>query len=136
MREPLEVVRLAYEAFSCGDWKTAQSMVDPGIEWSLLRARPDIDPYAEGIGPTGLLSYWATIFRKYRVRPRAYLPRGDYVVVPLDLHGRGGRASGHLEEVWSTCVTGGKIRSVHEYETVEQALEAADAATVDQRRTR
>ena len=95
-----------------------------------------IDPYAEGIGPTGLLSYWATIFRKYRVRPRAYLPRGDYVVVPLDLHGRGGRASGHLEEVWSTCVTGGKIRSVHEYETVEQALEAADAATVDQRRRR
>ena len=136
MREPLDVVRLAYEAFSCGDWKTAQSLVDPKVEWSLLRARPDVDPYAEGVGPTGLLSYWASIFRKYRVRPRSYLPRGDYVVVPLDLFGRGGRATDHLEEVWSTCVTGGKIRSVHEYATVEEALEAADAAAVDPRRTR
>ena len=135
MREPLEVVRQAYEAFSYGDWKTAQSMVDPKVEWSLLRHRPDVDPYAEGVGPTGLLSYWASVFRKYRVRPRAYLPRGDYVVVPLDLHGRGGRGAEHLEEVWSTCVTGGKIRSVHEFATVEEALEAAGPA-VDPRSAR
>jgi SnoaL-like domain len=133
MREPLEVVRLAYEAFSYGDWKTAQSMVDPKVEWSLLRHRPDVDPYAEGVGPTGLLSYWASIFRKYRVRPRTYLPRGDYVVVPLDLYSRSGAE--RLEEVWSTCVTGGKIRSVHEFATVEQALEAADSS-VDPRRAR
>jgi hypothetical protein len=57
------------------------------------------------------------------------------VVVPVDLHGRGGRGAEHLEEVWSVCVTGGKIRSVHEFETVEQALEAADSA-VDPRSAR
>jgi ketosteroid isomerase-like protein len=135
MREPLEVVRLAYEAFSYGDWKTAQSMVDPKVEWSLLRHRPDVDPYAEGVGPTGLLSFWASVFRKYRVRPRAYVPRGDHVVVPLDLHGRGGQGAEHLEEVWSVRVTGGKIRSVHEFATVEEALEAADSS-VDPRRAR
>jgi ketosteroid isomerase-like protein len=125
MREPVEVVRRVYEAFSYGDWKTARGFVDLNVTWSLLRDRPEVLAYAERVGPTGLMSYWATIFRQYRVRPREYIPRGDNVIVPIDLYGRGGRGVSHRHEVWSVCVREGKIRTVDEFADVETALEAA-----------
>ena len=120
-----EVVREAYEAFACGDWKTARGFIDPKVTWSLLRDRPEVDPYADRVGTTGLMSFWASVFRQYRVRPKEYITRGDHVVVPIDLHGRVGRGVSHRTEVWSVGVTGGKIRTVHEFADVESALEAA-----------
>ena len=126
MREPKEVVRLAYRAFSCGDWETARAAVDPKVAWSVRRGRPEVDPYADRVGATGLLSFWASVFRLYRVRPQEFIPHGDRVVVPLDLYGRGGRidATTHVHEVWSVLVTDGRISSVDEFASLDEAIQA------------
>jgi hypothetical protein len=132
MGDPVHVVRQAYEAFSCGDWQTARSLVHPRVAWSLHHSRPGIDPYAERVGPTGLMSFWASVFRQYRVRPERFIARGNRVVVPVDLHGRGGRGTDHLREFWSVQVTEGRVTSVDEYGSLDDALEAADSP-VDRR---
>jgi len=126
MREPKDVVEGAYRAFSCGDWESARAAVDPKVTWSLRRERPEVDPYADRVGPTGLMSFWASIFRLYRVRPQEFIPRGDRVVLPLDLYGRGGRipTTTHVHEVWSVLVTDGRISSVDEFSSLDEALEA------------
>jgi ketosteroid isomerase-like protein len=135
-QENVEIVRAMWEPFkgldaTAIDWDTAiRQMGQPispeiALRWSATG--PEARVYRGIDGVIQAFREWVEPFSEYRVEPLDYIEVGDYVVVPNRQRGVG-KASGAPVEIEVTNVyefRNGQIVKVDEYDTLDEALEAA-----------
>jgi hypothetical protein len=125
-QENVEVVRAVYEAFARSDTARLLSHLDPAIQVHDRPVHPEASVY-EGL--EGFLRFadtdWDT-FEAVTYRPRDFLVRGPYVVVPIKQAGRGKGSALEVEadivNVWK--LRGEKCVELRIYSTLDEALEA------------
>ena len=125
--EDLDVVREAYEAFARGDLETLGTFLAADIEWRTTANVPfmgnyvGLDEFLRG------MDEWTGAFEEITTRVEEMIDAGDNVVVRHRMQGRG-RDSG-VEVDLAICqvvgVRDGKLVSMHDYATREEALAAA-----------
>ncbi|MGH3990848.1 MAG: nuclear transport factor 2 family protein [Pseudonocardiaceae bacterium] len=128
-RQNVELVRHSMEAFARGDFATAFSAYDSGIEWSTAVDEPDAHTYR---GTSELRRFvaslgdlWADRFDGSMVFEEL-IGQGAWVVAPWAARLRG-RASGievEVTETYAVLVRNGRIARVEEHRTTQQALDA------------
>ena len=102
----------------------------PNVELRPLESGLGSGPSALYRGPDGFLEYlqeWLEPFREYHAESLDYIDAGDCVLVPSRQWGIGG-ASGarvELELTWLYELRDGRIARMEQYDTVEDAREAA-----------
>jgi uncharacterized protein len=123
--ENVEVVRraVAFEFYGRGDRTEAEAIFHPDFVMNPLEERPShgLDAIRDN------LEHWKGAWEELEVTPEEFIDAGDRVLVTVHHRGRG-RGSGievdaRFYEVY--VVSDGKVVRVDEYETREQALEAA-----------
>jgi ketosteroid isomerase-like protein len=140
-RENVEIVRSLSEPFdgvnvAAIDWDVEAVREILGRAYS-----PDVEltTLASGLGsgvgefyrgPDGLARYlreWLEPFADYRVENLDYIEAGDCVLVPSRQWGVGSGSGARVEIELTTLyeLEDGKIRRVHQYDTLGEALEAA-----------
>jgi ketosteroid isomerase-like protein len=126
--ENVEVVRAGHAAFNDGGIEEILSFQTPDIEWhpafgeSLFGA-------SEYRGPEGFTRYYeqvTEVFDGFRVEPAEYKTAGDYVVVDVEVTGRGRESGVALQQqmtiVWR--LREGKLCWGATYFERSEALEA------------
>jgi hypothetical protein len=102
----------------------------PEIELTTLESAVGIGPSSSYVGWDGLTRYfkeWFEPFSEYRMKWLDYIEVGQRVLVPMEASGVGS-ASGlqvEMELVLSYELRDGLITRLDQYDTLEQALEAA-----------
>jgi ketosteroid isomerase-like protein len=105
----------------------------PDVELTTLDIPLGLDISDSYTGLEGLVEYlraWLEPFSEYRVENLDYIEAGDFVVVPSRQWGVG-RGSGTRTELELTTLyelRDGKIARIHQFGTLEEALEAAGQA--------
>ena len=128
--ENVETFKRALEAFNRGDIDAVLERFDPEVEWHTAADLPDSRVYRGHDGVAALLQEWVDLFEDFHVEAEQFIDRGDYLVVPLLLHGRVPGSAESDQEVTLRRTQVDKLREgrfveVREYLTLEQALEAA-----------
>ena len=125
--EDLDTVRRAYDAFARGDLETLGTFLAPDIEWRTTANVPfmgnyvGLDEFLRGMND------WASAFEEITTQVEEMIDAGDKVIVCHRMRGRG-RDSG-VEVDLAICqvvaVRDGKLVSMHDYATRDEALAAA-----------
>jgi ketosteroid isomerase-like protein len=140
-QENVEIVRSVFEPFdginvAAIDWDVEVIREALGGAYS-----PDVElrTLASGLGSgvgefyrgsDGLVRYlreWLEPFSEYHVANLDYIEAGDCVLVPSRQWGVGGGSGARVELELTTLyeLRDGQIARVHQYDTLEEALEAA-----------
>jgi ketosteroid isomerase-like protein len=140
-QENVEIVRSLFEPLeginvAAIDWDTQGVRETLGIAYS-----PDVEltTLAGGLGsgvgefyrgPDGLARYlreWLEPFSEYRVEVLDYIEAGDCVLIPSRQWGIGAGSGARVKIELTTLyeLRDGKITRMHQYDTLEEALEAA-----------
>ena len=138
-QEAIEEIRRQLEAFNLTSRSSTEerrralqravSGLDPEVEWHQAPDLPDSHVLHGRDAVAAATQEWIDSIEEFRVEPQEFIDRGDYVVVPLLLCGRlrGSPESDQeiaLPHTHVYKVLEDKIVEVHEYLTLEQALEA------------
>jgi ketosteroid isomerase-like protein len=143
-RENVEIVRSVFEPFEGTNIAAIDWEVD-AIREALGRAySPDIElrTLASGLGSgvdefyrgsEGMVRYlreWLEPFSDYRVENLDYIGAGDCVLVPSRQSGVGDGSGARVELELTTLyeLRDGKIAWMHQYDTLEEAREAAGSS--------
>lgn len=130
-RENVELIRGGFEAFARGDLDYVMGLMDPDVEWvpgiapllgvDLLRGKEALRRF---LGEELLEG-----FDEFRSEALSFEDLGDKVLVQSRYIGRGETSGLEVDQVFETLyvVRGGKIVSMHDYQTREEAMEAAAA---------
>ena len=140
-QENVEVVRSVVEPLdginiAAIDWgaEAVREMLgnaySPDIELTTLAIPLGLDVSNSYRGLDGLVEYlrtWLEPFSEYVVNTLDYIEAGDCVLVPSRQFGVGAGSGARVELELTTLseLRDGKIVRVHQYDTVEEALEAA-----------
>ena len=126
--EELALVRAAYGAFARGDMEALTGRyLDPEIEWRTTTDVPfqgtyrGMDEFLRGMGE------WTEAFDEMTTEVEEMIDAGERAVVLHRMRGRG-RDSGVVVDLalWQVvAVREGKLVSMHDYPSREEALEAA-----------
>ena len=125
----VELVRASFEAFGRGDFNAAFAAYDPLVEWHTADDEPDSRTYT-GLAElrtfvVHLADPWTDRFGQ-AIHFEDFIDCGDWVVAPWSgrLHGHGSGIEIEVSETYAVQVRDGRIVRVHEYRTVEEALDA------------
>ena len=140
-QENVEVVRSVVEPLdginiAAIDWgaEAVREMLgnaySPDIELTTLAIPLGLDVSSSYRGLDGLVEYlrtWLEPFSEYVVNTLDYIEAGDCVLVPSRQFGIGAGSGARVELELTTLseLRDGKIVRVHQYDTLEEALEAA-----------
>jgi ketosteroid isomerase-like protein len=137
----VEIVRSMLEPFAgidvaAIDWGAAEIRetigrdYSPGVELTTLASG-----FGSGVGEhyrglDGLIQYlreWLEPFSEYRVENLDYIEAGNCVLVPARQWGVGGGSGARVEIELTTLyeLRDGQIARIHQYDTLEEAREAA-----------
>ena len=131
MFEPFERVNVAAIDWSAEGIREALGRAySPDIELTTLAIPLGLDVSDSYRGLDGLVEYlrtWLEPFSEYYVEALDYVDAGDCVLIPSRQWGVGGVSGARVELELTTLyeVRDGRITRVHQYDTVDQALEAA-----------
>jgi hypothetical protein len=129
--EPFEGVNLAAIDLSAEVIREALGRAySPDIELTTLAIRLGLDISDSYRGLDGLLEYlraWLEPFSEYYVENLDYVDAGECVLVPSRQRGVGSGSGAGVELELTTLyeVQGSRITRVHQYDTMDEALEAA-----------
>jgi ketosteroid isomerase-like protein len=137
-RENVELIRGLWEPFrgvdnTAIDWddQAIREMTErfwtPEIELRWSRSNPETRVYHGRDGVIQAFREWVEAFSEYYNEPLDFIEVGDRVVVPNQQRGIGS-ASGipvEFEFTWVYEIRGSQIARIDEYDTLEEALEAA-----------
>ena len=140
-QENVEIVRSTFEPFdgvnlAAIDW-SAEVMREalgraysPDIELTTLAIRLGLDISDSYRGLDGVVEYlrtWLEPFSEYHVENLDYIEAGNCVLVPSRQWGVGGGSGAPVEIELTTLfeLRDGQIARIHQYDTLEEALEAA-----------
>ena len=125
----VELVRASFEAFGRGDFNAAFAAYDPLVEWHTADDEPDSRTYT-GLAElrtfvAHLADPWTDRFGQ-AIHFEDFIDCGEWVVAPWSgrLHGHGSGIEIEVSETYAVQVRDGRIVRVHEYRTVEEALDA------------
>ena len=140
-QEDVEVVRSTFEAFdgvnlAAIDWSTEVvrealgRAYSPEIEVTTLAIPLGLDVSDSYRGLDGVVEYvrtWLEPFSEYHVENLDYVDAGECVLVPSRQWGIGTESGARVELELTTLykVQDGRITRVHQYDTMDEALEAA-----------
>jgi ketosteroid isomerase-like protein len=139
--ENVEVVRSTFEPFdgvnlAAIDWSTEVvrealgRAYSPEIEVTTLAIPLGLDVSDSYRGLDGVVEYvrtWLEPFSEYHVENLDYVDAGECVLVPSRQWGIGTESGARVELELTTLykVQDGRITRVHQYDTMDEALEAA-----------
>ena len=132
MFEPFEGVNVAAIDWSAEGIREALGRAySPDIELTTLAIPLGLDVSDSYRGLDGLVEYlrtWLEPFGEYHVENLDYVDAGDCVLVPSRQWGVGGVSGARVELELTTLyeVRDGRITRVHQYDTIDEALEAAE----------
>jgi uncharacterized protein len=131
-QENVEIVRAAFEAWSCGDLDAWLAEADPEIEWFVLPDAPDPGPHRGRQVIRKRAASWRDVL-KLRGEVLEYIDSGEYVVMPMRMRGvpPGSDAEVVQDEVYVSKFRDGKIVELREYRTKAEALEAVGLSEQD-----
>jgi ketosteroid isomerase-like protein len=140
-QENVEVVRSTFEPFDGVnlaevDWSTEVvrealgRAYSPDIELTTLAIPLGLDVRDSYRGLDGVVEYlrtWLELFSEYQVENLDYVDAGECVLVPSRQWGVGSESRARVELELTTLyqVRDGRITRVHQYDTMDEALEAA-----------
>jgi ketosteroid isomerase-like protein len=140
-QENAEVVRSLFEPFdgvniAAIDWgvdvvrEALGEAYSPDVELTTLASGigTGVDEFYRGAdGVVRYLREWLEPFSEYYVENLDYIDAGDYVLVPSHQWGVGGGSGARVELELTTLyeLRDGKVARVHQYDTLEEAREAA-----------
>ena len=140
-QEDVEVVRSTFEPFdgvnlAAIDWSTEVvrealgRAYSPEIEVTTLAIPLGLDVSDSYRGLDGVVEYvrtWLEPFSEYHVENLDYVDAGECVLVPSRQWGIGTESGARVELELTTLykVQDGRITRVHQYDTMDEALEAA-----------
>jgi ketosteroid isomerase-like protein len=144
-QENVEIVRSLLEPFAGVnvanvDWgaeairDTVRNMHAPDVELRTLVSGLGTGVGTHYRGLDGLVRYlqeWLEPFSEYHVDNVEYIEAGDCVLVPSRQHGVGAGSGARVEIELTTLyeLRDGRIARIHQYDTLEEAREAARVAT-------
>jgi len=122
----LEIVRRAYEAFSGEHIEDVLEALDPDIEWTPSDVFPDRRTFRGHDEVLAFVDLFRENFDGFWMTPDELVLRGDDVVVPLKIGGRG-KGSGIVIEasyvhVWT--LREGRAVRVRTYTDLSEALDS------------
>jgi ketosteroid isomerase-like protein len=137
-QEHVEMVRGLWEPFkgvdlTAVDWddeairEMTERYFSPEVELRWSRNGPEARVYQGRDGVIQAFREWYESFREYYIEPLDFIEQGDCVVIP-QRHRGVGSTSGIAVEVQVTHVyevRDGQIARVDEFDTLDEALEAA-----------
>jgi ketosteroid isomerase-like protein len=140
-QENVEVVRSMFEPFdgvnlAAIDWsaevirEALGRAYSPEIELTTLDIPLGLDISKSYRGLDGLVEYlgaWLEPFSEYHVENLDYVEAGECVLIPSQQWGIGNESGARVELELTTLfeVRDGRITRVHQYDTMEEALQAA-----------
>lgn len=118
----VELVRGSFGE-SGGTGQGVLRILDPEIEWHTRADLPDSGVHRGHEGVAALFQGWLGSFDDF-------IDRGDYVVVSMVLRGRirGSEQEVAMPESWVFRLRDGLAVEVHEYQTLDEALESVGLA--------
>jgi ketosteroid isomerase-like protein len=125
----VEVVRAFFAAL--GQREAQLRLLHPDVEWHVRPDFPDARMYRGHDGFNEMAEVFGDVFAEEHYEPLDYIEAGSDVVVTLRWGGRGRRSGASFierEETWVFTVEDGRITTVFEFATKEQALEASRQA--------
>jgi ketosteroid isomerase-like protein len=137
-QESVEMVRGLWEPFrevdlTLVDWdheaiqEVGERFWSPEVELRWARSGPEARVYRGRDGVIQAFREWAEPFSEYYIEPLDFIEQGDHVIIP-QRHSGIGSASGvsvELEVTHVYEVRNRQVARVDEYDTLEEALEAA-----------
>ena len=140
-QENVEIVRSTFEPFEGVnladiDWsaevirESLGRAYSPDIEVTTLAIPLGLDVSASYRGLDGVVEYvrtWLEPFSEYHLKNLDYVDAGECVLVPSRQWGVGSGSGARVELELTTLyeVRDGRITRVHQYDTMDEALEAA-----------
>ena len=140
-QENVEVVRSTFEPFdgvnlAAIDWsaevirEALGRAYSPDIKLTTLAIRLELDISDSYRGLDGVVEYlrtWLEPFSEYHVENLDYVDAGECVLVPSRQWGVGSGSGARVELELTTLyeVRDGRITRVHQYDTMDEAFEAA-----------
>ena len=140
-QESVEIVRSTFEPFdgvnlASIDWSTMVirealgRAYSPEIELTTLAIPLGLDVSDSYRGLDGVVEYlrtWLEPFSEYHVENLDYVDAGECVLIPSQQWGIGTESGARVELELTTLyqVRDGRITRVHQYDTMDEALEAA-----------
>jgi ketosteroid isomerase-like protein len=140
-RENVEIVRSMFEPFdgvnlAAIDWsaevirEALGRAYTPDIELTTLDIPLGLDISKNYRGLDGLVEYlgaWLEPFSEYHVENLDYVDAGECVLIPSQQWGIGTESGARVELELTTLyeVRDGRVTRVHQYDTMDEALEAA-----------
>jgi ketosteroid isomerase-like protein len=137
-RENVELVRQLWEPFkgvdnTAIDWddeairEMTERFWSPEIELRWTRSGPEARVYQGRDGVIQALREWLESFSEYYNEPLDFIEVGDRVVVPNRQWGIGSTSGIPVEDeyIWVYEIRDSQIARIDEYDTLEEALEAA-----------
>jgi ketosteroid isomerase-like protein len=132
-QENVEVVRKVYAAWTCGDPSEAFEHLDPEVVWEAIEDAPDAGTYRKHSGVKRYMDDWLQDFEMLGFEFRRSIDAEGRLVMEQ----RGttkGKGSGLTTVINYAAVYTfrlGKVLTVKEYGTYEQALEAVGLSEQD-----
>jgi ketosteroid isomerase-like protein len=130
-KENLDAVKAGFEALERGNVDALLELIHPEFEFTTppgLSVEPDTYRGEEGV--RRYFDSFYEVMDEVRFIPDEFIDAGERVVVPVHLRARGKETGLEVEQrlvqVWS--VREGKASRVEVFGTLEEAMEAADAA--------
>jgi ketosteroid isomerase-like protein len=131
MHEQMKGLNLAVQGDDPEDQRELiEQVYSPDVEATWSATNPEAQTYRGHEGLMKAFSEWMEAFEEYYIDAAEFIDAGDHVVVPTHQWGKG-RTSGTPVDLESTAVytlKEGKIVVFREYDTLEEALEAAGLA--------
>ena len=126
--EDLDTVRRAYDAFARGDLDTIRGLLAPDIEWRTTENVPFLGTY-QGIDEffRGMQD-WTDSFDEMTTEIQEIIDAGDRAIVHHRMRGRGSDSGAEVDlPLWQVVsVRDGRLATMHDYGSREEALLAAD----------
>ena len=137
-QENVEIVRAMWEPFkgldvTAIDWddeairEMTERFWSPEVELRWSRSGPEARVYQGRDGVIQAFREWSEAFSEYYNEPLDFIEVGDRVVVPNRQRGIGSTSGIAVEDEfsWGYDIRDNHIATVDEYDTLEEALEAA-----------
>ena len=125
-QENVEIVRKVYDAWACGDPSQAFGYLDPEVVWEAIEDAPDAGTYREHSGVKRYMDDWLQDFEMFPIEFGRFIEAEGQLV--LEQRGTTKGKSSGLKTVINYAAVytfrEGKVRTVKEYNTFWEALEA------------
>jgi ketosteroid isomerase-like protein len=131
-QENVEIVRVAWDAWSRGDMDALFDFYDVDVEWDMTHSYvPDMRVFHGHAGIREFFREWRTFFAEYYAEPEDFVDAGECVIVRIRQGGRGRSSTVGVEMpfYWQLYrLRAGRAVRVEVYREEDEARRAAGLA--------